>query len=57
MFPKKIVTAVTPSKAFYAGEDYHQDYVEKKPENPYIQICDVPKDAALLKQFPELFQE
>jgi peptide-methionine (S)-S-oxide reductase len=57
VFPKKIVTEVTPLKAFYAGEDYHQDYAEKNPENPYIQVCDVPKVAALKKQFPELFQE
>lgn len=57
VFPKKIVTEVTPLKAFYDGEDYHQDYAEKNPNNPYIQICDVPKVAALKEQFPELFQD
>jgi len=57
VFPKKIVTEVTPLKAFYDGEDYHQDYAEKNPNNPYIQICDVPKTAALKQQFPELFQD
>jgi len=56
-FPKKIVTEVTPLKAFYDAEDYHQDYAEKNPNNPYIQVCDVPKVAALKAQFPELFQE
>ncbi len=56
-FPKPIVTQVVPLKAFYKGEDYHQDYAEKNPNNPYIQICDVPKTAALVAQFPELFQE
>jgi peptide-methionine (S)-S-oxide reductase len=56
-FPKKIVTVVTPLKAFYDGEDYHQDYAEKNPNNPYIQVCDVPKVAALVAQFPELFEE
>ena len=56
-FPKKIVTEVTPLKAFYGAEDYHQDYAEKNPNNPYIQVCDVPKVAALKQQFPELFQE
>jgi peptide-methionine (S)-S-oxide reductase len=56
-FPKKIVTEVTPLKAFYDGEDYHQDYAEKNPDNPYIQVCDIPKVAALQAQFPELFQE
>jgi peptide-methionine (S)-S-oxide reductase len=57
VFPKKIVTQVTPLKAFYDGEDYHQDYAEKNPNNPYIQVCDVPKVAALKEQFPELFQD
>jgi peptide-methionine (S)-S-oxide reductase len=56
-FPKKIVTQVVPLKAFYEGEDYHQDYAEKNPNNPYIQVCDVPKTAALKAQFPELFQD
>jgi peptide-methionine (S)-S-oxide reductase len=56
-FPKPIVTQVVPLKAFYDGEDYHQDYAEKNPNNPYIQICDVPKTAALKQQFPELFQD
>ena len=56
-FPSKIVTEVTPLKAFYKAEDYHQDYATKNPNNPYIQICDVPKTKALIAQFPELFVE
>jgi peptide-methionine (S)-S-oxide reductase len=55
-FPRKIVTEVVPLKAFYDGEDYHQDYAEKNPDNPYIQVCDIPKVTALKAQFPELFQ-
>jgi peptide-methionine (S)-S-oxide reductase len=55
VFPKKIVTDVTPLKGFYRAEEYHQDYALKVPENPYIQICDLPKIAALKEQFPELF--
>ncbi len=57
VFPSKIVTQVVPLKAFYNGEAYHQDYADKNPNNPYIQVCDVPKMAALKVQFPELFQE
>jgi len=55
VFPGKIVTEVTPLKGFYRAEDYHQDYALKNPENPYIQVCDRPKIAALKQQFPELF--
>jgi peptide-methionine (S)-S-oxide reductase len=57
VFPKPIVTQVVPLKGFYDAEDYHQDYAEKNPNNPYIQVCDVPKVAALKEQFPELFQD
>jgi peptide-methionine (S)-S-oxide reductase len=55
VFPAKIVTDVTPLKGFYRAEEYHQDYALKVPDNPYIQICDLPKIAALKEQFPELF--
>ncbi|MCU1324560.1 MAG: peptide methionine sulfoxide reductase [Acidobacteriaceae bacterium] len=54
-FGKPLVTQLVPLKVFYDGEDYHQDYAEKNPNNPYIQVCDVPKTAALKAQFPELF--
>jgi peptide-methionine (S)-S-oxide reductase len=56
-FPRPIVTQVVPLDAFYEAEDYHQDYAEKNPDNPYIQVCDIPKVHALEAQFPELFQE
>ena len=55
VFPKAIVTDVTPLKAFYRAEDYHQDYAYYNPNNPYIQVCDRPKIAALEQQFPDLF--
>jgi peptide-methionine (S)-S-oxide reductase len=57
VFPKPIVTEVTPLKAFYRAEKYHQDYAYYNPNNPYIQVCDRPKIAALQEQFPELFVE
>ena len=55
VFPGRIVTEVTPLKAFYRGEDYHQDFALKNPDHPYIQICDLPKIEALKQQFPEYF--
>lgn len=57
VFSKPIVTLVSPLKAFYRAEDYHQDYAYHNPDNPYIQVCDVPKIKALKEQFPELFVE
>src|SRR5271154_441232 len=57
VFSRPIVTQVVPLKAFYAAEDYHQDYAIKNPGNPYIEVCDRPKIAALKQQFPDLFQK
>jgi len=55
VFPKRIVTEITPLKGFYRAEEYHQDYALKNPTSAYIQICDLPKIRALKQQFPELF--
>ena len=57
IFSGKIVTQITPLIEFFAGEDYHQDYALKNPDNPYIQVCDIPKIASLKQQFPDLFEE
>ncbi|WP_263378633.1 peptide-methionine (S)-S-oxide reductase MsrA [Granulicella paludicola] len=56
-WPHKIVTEVTPSKGFFPGEDYHQDYALKNPNNPYIMVCDHPKIATLKADYPELYVE
>ena len=55
VFAKPIVTEVVPLKGFYAAENYHQDYALHNPDNPYIEVCDRPKIAALQKEFPDLF--
>ena len=57
VFQRPIVTQILPLEHFYAGEEYHQDYALKNPDNPYIQVCDIPKIAELERQFPALFQE
>ena len=57
IYPAPIVTQLVPLVAFYRGEDYHQDYAMKNPTNPYLQVCDVPKIAALQQQFPTLFTD
>ncbi len=56
-FPRPIVTQVVPLKGFYDAETYHQHYADLNPDNPYLQVCDRPKIAALKQQFPELFQD
>jgi len=55
VFPKPIVTQLTPLKGFYRAEEYHQDYAYHNPNQPYVQLCDRPKIDKLKKEFPELF--
>ncbi len=57
VFPRRIVTQVTPLEAFYPAEDYHQNYAANHPSQPYIMFNDAPKVVALRKLFPELYTE
>ena len=54
-FARPIVTQVVPLEAFYKAEDYHQDYLDHHPDQPYIVINDKPKVENLSKQFPNLY--
>jgi peptide-methionine (S)-S-oxide reductase len=57
VFARPIVTQITPLKAFYPGEAYHQDYALKNPDNPYIEVCDRPKIATLKQDYPDLYMD
>jgi peptide-methionine (S)-S-oxide reductase len=54
VYGKKIVTQLAPLEAFYPAEDYHQDYLRQHPTQPYIMMWDLPKIAALEKEYPQL---
>jgi len=54
-FPRPIVTQLNPLKAFYTAEAYHQDYLARHPNQPYIVINDLPKLANLQRQLPALY--
>jgi peptide-methionine (S)-S-oxide reductase len=54
VFKHKIVTQVVPLKGFYAAEGYHQHFLQNNPNYPYIVYNDLPKIAALKKEYPEL---
>ena len=57
VFGHAIVTRVDPLKAFYAAEDYHQDFLQQNPDHPYIVINDLPKIDNLRKLFPAVYRE
>jgi peptide-methionine (S)-S-oxide reductase len=46
-----IVTEVTPFKSFYLAEEYHQEYFERNPDEPYCRVVIAPKVAKFRKQF------
>ncbi len=54
VFPQKVVTEVTPLKAFYPAEDYHQNFMVRNPDYPYIVYWDASKVQYLMKAYPEL---
>jgi len=55
VFSRKIVTDVTPLRAFFPAETYHQDYATLHPDEPYIAYYDAPKLTALQRILPELY--
>ena len=57
VFSRPIVTEVVPFKAFYPAEPYHQNFLARHPNYPYIVINDLPKLRMLKKQFPSLYKK
>jgi peptide-methionine (S)-S-oxide reductase len=55
-FHDPIVTKVVPLTAFYAAEAYHQHYLARHPDEPYIVYNDMPKLKALHARYPSLLK-
>jgi len=49
----RIVTEVSPATAFYPAEQYHQEYFQRNPQQPYCQFVVAPKVAKFRKTFLE----
>jgi len=56
VYSAPIVTQVVPFKAFYPAEDYHQHFLDKNPDYPYIVFWDMPKIKTLDRLYPNLVQ-
>jgi len=56
-FRKPIVTEIAPLDTFHVAEPYHQDYMARHPNQPYIVMHDAPKVKNLRKQFPTLYRD
>ena len=56
-FSAPIVTQVVPLHGFYPAEDYHQHFVQRNPDYPYVVFNDLPKLKHLREQFPQLVKK
>lgn len=51
VYPAPIVTEVTPATTFWPAEDYHQDYYDRHPNQPYCLFVVAPKVAKFRGKF------
>jgi peptide-methionine (S)-S-oxide reductase len=51
LWERPIVTEVTPFTKFYPAEDYHQEYFERNPNQPYCRAVIEPKVAKFRKLY------
>ena len=54
-FAAPIVTQVVPLERFYPAEEYHQDYLARHRDQPYIVFNDLPKLQRLAQRLPVLY--
>ncbi len=51
VFEDPIVTAVEPAVKFWVAEDYHHDYFNQNPQNPFCSAVIAPKLTKFLKSY------
>jgi len=56
LFNAPIVTTIEQGRSFYPAEDYHQDFLTRNPDYPYIVYNDLPKIEELKRLFPDLYR-
>jgi peptide-methionine (S)-S-oxide reductase len=57
LFKRRIVTTIEVGKEFFPAEKYHQDYLVRNPDDPYILYNDLPKLRNLKKLLPEIYRD
>ena len=55
-FSQPIVTEVAPYGTYWVAEEYHQDYYESHPGNPYIANVSKPKVEKVKKVFADILK-
>lgn len=57
VYEENLVTEIVPFEAFYTAEEYHQNYMEKNPDQPYCQFVINPKLAKFRQKFSSLLKK
>ncbi len=57
VFREAIATTIEPNRTFYPAEPYHQDFLTRHPNHPYIMFNDLPKIGDLKHAFPGLYRD
>ena len=57
VYPDPIVTEIAPLKVFWPAEDYHQDYFNQNPGQPYCQAVIAPKVGKLRARYLDKLAE
>ncbi len=52
-----IVTELAPAKEFYTAEDYHQEYFQNNPNQPYCRVVIAPKVAKFRQHYRAQLQK
>ena len=53
----KVTTQIVPFEAFYDAEEYHQDYEQKNPNQPYVRAVSIPRLKKFQKKYPQLLKK
>ncbi len=56
LWRRPIAVRVERYQRFYPAETYHQDFMNKNPQHPYITTWDQPKVEALRRLYPRLYR-
>jgi peptide-methionine (S)-S-oxide reductase len=57
LWDSPIVTEISPLINYFKAEDYHQNYFNNNPNQPYCSIVIAPKLAKFRKDFPHLLKD
>lgn len=56
-YKQPIAAQVMPFTVFYPAEEYHQNYIDKHPNQGYVQSVSIPEIRKLQKEYPQWVKE